>query len=63
MTGHRGADDKPVTLVISVDGKPVKTLFDFTFLLREKKPGDEVEVTVKRNGQPLTVKVVLTTRP
>ena len=25
LTGHRGAQDKPVTLVISVDGKPVKT--------------------------------------
>ena len=24
--GHRGAKDKPVTLVISVDGKPVKTV-------------------------------------
>lgn len=25
VTGHRGADDAPVTLVISVDGEPVKT--------------------------------------
>jgi S1-C subfamily serine protease len=31
--------------------------------LREKKAGDEVEVKVLRNGMPLTVKVVLTTRP
>jgi Protein of unknown function (DUF1592)/Protein of unknown function (DUF1588)/Protein of unknown function (DUF1587)/Protein of unknown function (DUF1585)/Protein of unknown function (DUF1595) len=26
LTGHRGAQDKPVTLVISVDGKPLKTV-------------------------------------
>ena len=25
LVGHRGANDKPVTVVISVDGKPVKT--------------------------------------
>lgn len=56
--GLRGGD-----VMVSFDGKPVKTLFDFTFLLRQKKPGDEVEVTVMRNGQPLSVKVVLTTRP
>jgi hypothetical protein len=26
LVGHRGADDKPVTLVLSIDGKPVKTV-------------------------------------
>ncbi len=26
LVGHRGAQDKPVTLVISVDGKPLKTV-------------------------------------
>jgi hypothetical protein len=26
LTGHRGAQDKPVTLVITVDGKPLKTV-------------------------------------
>jgi hypothetical protein len=56
--GLRGGD-----VMVSFDGKPIKTLFDFTFQLREKKPGDEVEVTVLRNGQPLTVKVLLTARP
>src|SRR5262249_32605529 len=25
LVGHRGANDKPVTLVMSIDGKPVKT--------------------------------------
>jgi len=26
LTGHRGPEDKPVTLVISIDGKPAKTV-------------------------------------
>jgi hypothetical protein len=56
--GLRGGD-----VMVSFGGKPVKTLVDFTFLLREKKPGDEVDVTVMRDGKPLTVKVLLTTRP
>jgi hypothetical protein len=50
-------------IMTSFDGKPVRTLYDFTFALREKKPGDEVDVTVMRDGKPLTVKVLLTTRP
>jgi hypothetical protein len=49
-------------IMISFDGKDVANLMDFTVLLRQKKPGDEVEVTVLRNGQTLTVKVLLTAR-
>jgi hypothetical protein len=45
------------------DGKPIRTLYDFTFALREKRPGDEVAVTVMRGGAPITVSVQLTTRP
>jgi hypothetical protein len=50
-------------VMIGFDGKPIKTLFDFTYALREKKPGDEVEVKVMRGDQPLTVRVTLSTRP
>ena len=50
-------------VLTSFDGKPIRTLYDFTFALREKKPGDEVEVTVMRGGSPIAVKVLLTTRP
>ena len=50
-------------LMVSFDGKPMRTLYDFTYALREKKPGDEVEVKVVRGGEPLTVKVQLSTRP
>jgi S1-C subfamily serine protease len=48
---------------VSFDGKPIRTLFDFTYALREKRPGDEVEVKVMRGTEPLIVKVQLTNRP
>ena len=50
-------------LMVSFDGKPVRTLYDFTYALRAKKPGDDVEVRIVRGDQPLTVTVRLTTRP
>jgi hypothetical protein len=49
-------------IMIGFDGKEVGNLMDFTVLLRQKKPGDEVEVKLLRAGQTLTVKVLLTAR-
>ena len=49
-------------IMIGFDGKDVGNLMDFTVLLRQKKPGDEVEVKVLRDGQTMTVKVLLTVR-
>ena len=56
--GLRGGD-----VLVSFGGVQIKTLYDFTFALREKKPGDRVEVTVLRDGKPLTTTVELTNRP
>ena len=40
VTGHRGAEGKPVTLVISVDGKPIKTVpVDSAFTLVNRQGG------------------------
>ncbi len=50
-------------VMVSFDGKPIRTLYDFTYALRAKNPGDEVEVRVVRGDQPLTVKVALSVRP
>lgn len=44
-------------------GMPIKSLYDFTFALREKEPGDRVETTVLRDGKPITATVELTNRP
>ena len=56
--GFKGGD-----VMIAFGGAPVKTLYDFTFALRDKKPGDRVEVTVLRDGKPITATVELTNRP
>jgi hypothetical protein len=56
--GFRGGD-----VMISFGGAPIKTLYDFTFALREKKPGDRVEVVVLREGKKVTATVELTNRP
>jgi hypothetical protein len=48
--------------LVRFDGKEVLNLEDFTFALRTHKPGDEVDVVVIRDGQPVTVKVKLEAR-
>ncbi|HLH19800.1 MAG TPA: M28 family peptidase [Bryobacteraceae bacterium] len=44
------------------DGKPIGNLYDFTYALRAKKPGDAVKVKVLREGKPLEATVVLAQR-
>jgi hypothetical protein len=50
-------------VLTSFGGAAIKNLYDFTFALRDKKPGDKVEVTVMRDGKPVTATVELTNRP
>jgi hypothetical protein len=49
-------------IMVEFDGKPIGNLYDFTYALRAKKPGDEVKVKIVREGKPLEVNVMLTTR-
>ena len=50
-------------VMVDFDGKPITNLYDFTYALQSKKPGDEVMVKVLRDGKPLEAKVLLTKRP
>jgi PDZ domain/Peptidase family M28 len=50
-------------VMISFGGQPIKNLYDFTFALRDRRPGDKVEVVVLRNGKELKATVELGTRP
>src|SRR3989442_4311557 len=50
---------KPGDLMVEFDGKPIQNLYDFTYALRSKKPGDKVVVVVKRNGQDIRADVML----
>jgi hypothetical protein len=56
--GLRGGD-----VMIQFGSAPIKTLYDFTFALRERKPGDRVDVIVLREGKEVKASVELTTRP
>jgi membrane-associated protease RseP (regulator of RpoE activity) len=49
-------------IMTEFDGKPIQNLYDFTYALRGKKPGDEVKVKVTRDGKPLEVTAVLSRR-
>lgn len=46
-------------VLVQFDGKPVVTLHDFTYALREKRPGDIVRVVVVRDGQEIAADVKL----
>jgi hypothetical protein len=54
--GLRGGD-----IMTEFDGKPVKSLMDFTVALRARKPGDVVTVKVRRGTEVLEFKPTLGT--
>lgn len=56
--GLKGGD-----VIIKFGGKPVATIYDFMESMGQCKPGDEVELVVKREGQEKTLKVKLGARP
>ena len=49
-------------IMVEFDGKPIQNLYDFTYALRGKKPGDTVKVKVLRDGTPVEAQVLLTKR-
>jgi len=55
--GLKGGD-----VLVEFDGKPIGNLYDFTYALRAKKPGDQVNVKVLRDGKPIEVNVTLEKR-
>jgi hypothetical protein len=49
-------------IMTEFDGKAIQNLYDFTYALRGKKPGDAVKVKVTRDGKALEVTAVLSRR-
>ena len=49
-------------IMTEFDGKAIQNLYDFTYALRGKKPGDEVKVKVTRDGKAMEVTAVLSRR-
>ncbi len=56
--GIRGGDT-----IIGFAGKPISSIYDYTDSLGRQKPGDKVEVVVKRDGKDVTLQVTLGSRP
>jgi len=52
----------PQDILIEFDGKDIGNLYDFTYVLREHRPGDLVLVKVLRGGKTIEAKVLLTER-
>jgi hypothetical protein len=50
-------------VMVEFDGKQIQNLYDFTYALQGKKPGDEVKVKILRDGKPIESPVLLTKRP
>jgi S1-C subfamily serine protease len=44
------------------DGKSIQNLYDFTYALRAKQPGEVVQVVVKRGTEEVRVDVKLEAR-
>ncbi len=56
--GIRGGD-----VIVGFAGKPISSIYDYTDSLGRSKPGDQVDVVVKRDGKEVTLKVTLGSRP
>jgi serine protease DegQ len=54
---------QPGDVLLSADGEPLRSVEDLFALLRERDPGDEVELELLRDGERETVSVTLTDRP
>ncbi|MBI3207654.1 MAG: M28 family peptidase [Candidatus Solibacter usitatus] len=55
--GLKGGD-----ILVEFDGKAIQNLYDYTYALRAKKPGETVKVKILRAGQPVEASVLLTER-
>jgi len=56
--GLKGGD-----VIVRLGDKKVGTIYDYMEALGARKPGDEVDVTVKRDGKEVKLRVKLGSRP
>ena len=46
-------------IIVKFGGKEVRNVQEYTVILSEFKPGDEVEIVIKRGNETITVRAVL----
>ncbi len=56
---YQTVDRAAADMIVAVDGQPIKTADDFLGVVESKQPGEQVVITVLRNGQPRQVAVQL----
>jgi C-terminal processing protease CtpA/Prc len=44
-------------VVVSLGKTPVKNVYDYTYALGEMRPGEEVDVVIRRDGKQMTLKI------
>jgi len=54
---------KPGDIIIKFGERTIKNVYDYTYALQDHRPGDKVEVTVKRGSETVTVTATLAARP
>uniref|UniRef100_A0A7C4QPS2 Trypsin-like serine protease n=1 Tax=Schlesneria paludicola TaxID=360056 RepID=A0A7C4QPS2_9PLAN len=52
-------DKSAADLIVAIDGEKVKTIDDFLSYVEQKRPGDQVVLTIIRDGQRLDVPLIL----
>jgi S1-C subfamily serine protease len=62
-TGAAGADLRAGDIIVAVDGEPLATMSELVAEVRRRQPGDEVVLTIVRDGEESEVEVVLSERP
>jgi len=50
-------------VILSADGRPVRTIWALVLAVRRHAIGDEINVLVRRNGNLMTLHMVLGSRP
>jgi S1-C subfamily serine protease len=53
---------RPGDVILSLDGTPITGLRAYSDLLKARKPGDAVEVVVRKDGEKTRLRVVLAAR-
>lgn len=52
-------DESAADMIVAVDGKPVQTADELLTIVESKRPGDEIAVTIVRDGRETTATVAL----
>ena len=53
VAGIKGGD-----IIVKLAGKPIENIYYYTYAIEALKIGQEIEITVQRNGKDITMKVV-----